>query len=102
MTDATNPDIVTTNNSSSFKYKSSLLKELFADNANRPFKNKKIVVPLKHLSNYFRSLEMPLINCKTHLELNWTKNCVISTVGDNNNKTTFKITSTKLYVPIVT
>ena len=46
-------------------------------------------------------LEKPLINCKTHLELNWTKNCVMSTVGDNDIKTTFKITSTKLYVPIV-
>ena len=43
---------------------------------------------------------MPLINCKIHLELNWTKNCVMSTVGDNDNKTTFQITSTKLHVPI--
>ena len=41
---------------------------------------------------------MPLINCKIHLELNWNKNCVTSTIAD----TTFKITSTKLYVPIVT
>ena len=39
---------------------------------------------------------MPLINCKIHLELNWTK--VMSTIAD----TTFKITNTKLYVPIVT
>ena len=61
-----------------------------------------MAVPLKYLSNFFRSLEMPLINCKIHLELNWTKNCVMSTVGDNDNKTTFQITSTKLYVPIVT
>ena len=41
---------------------------------------------------------MPLINCKIHLELNWTKDCVMSTIAD----TTFKITNTKLYVPIVT
>ena len=44
---------------------------------------------------------MPLINCKIHLELNWTKDCVLP--SDNNNpKTSFKITETKLYVPIVT
>ena len=41
---------------------------------------------------------MPLINCKIHLELNWSKDCVMSTIAD----TTFKITNTKLYVPIVT
>ena len=42
---------------------------------------------------------MPLINCKINLELNWTKNCVMSSVA---GATTFQITSTKLYVPIVT
>ena len=42
---------------------------------------------------------MPLINYKIHLELNWTKNCVMSSVAGT---TTFKITSTNLYVPIVT
>ena len=52
---------------------------------------------------------MPLINCKIHLELNWKNNCVMYgndtyAGGDNvkNRETTFKITSTKLYVPIVT
>ena len=52
---------------------------------------------------------MPLINCKIHLELNWNNNCVMHgadtyAVGDNanNRETTFKIISTKLYVPIVT
>ena len=42
---------------------------------------------------------MPLIDSKSHLELNWSKNCVMS---GNNGDTTFKITNTKLYVPIVT
>ena len=42
---------------------------------------------------------MPLINWKIHLELNWTKDCIMSSVA---GATTFKITSTKLYVPIVT
>ena len=41
---------------------------------------------------------MPLINCKIHLELNWSKDCVMSTIAN----TAFKITNTKLYVPIVT
>ena len=44
---------------------------------------------------------MPLINSKIHLELNWNNNnCVM--YGANNRETTFQITSTKLYVPIVT
>ena len=60
---------------------------------------KKIVVPLKYLSNFFRSLEMPLINCKIHLELNWSNNSVMC---DQNGETKCKITNTKLYVPIVT
>ena len=42
---------------------------------------------------------MPLINCKIHLELNWCKDCVMSSVV---GVTEFKITNTKLYVPIVT
>ena len=41
---------------------------------------------------------MPLINCKINLELNWTKDCVMSTIAD----TKFKITNTNLYIPIVT
>ena len=62
------------------------------------FKNVKIAVPLKYLSNFWRSLEMPLINCKIYFELNWSKDCVMSTIA----ATTFKITNTKLYVPIFT
>ena len=52
---------------------------------------------------------MPLINCKIHLELNWNNNCVMYDAdayaggnNANNRETTFKITSTKLCVPIVT
>ena len=58
----------------------------------------KINVPLKYLCNFWRSLEMPLINCEVHLDINWSKDCVISTIVD----TTFKITNTTLYVLIVT
>ena len=110
MTNAGNPDNVVTANSSSFKYKSSFLEGLnFRNiaantnpdiaNAHRLFTNAKIVLPLKYLSNFFRSLEMPLINCNTDLELNWTKNCVMSSIA---GATTFQITSTNLYIPLVT
>ena len=98
LTNAGNPDNVSTANSTSFKYKSSFIGESTAVGGNRVFKDVKIAVPLKYLSNFWRSLEMPLINCKIHLELNWSKDCVMSTIAD----TTFKITNTKLYVPIVT
>ena len=85
-------------NSSSFKYKVSLLGNTAAVN-NIPKINVKDVVPLKYLSNFFRSLEMPLINCKIKLNLTWKKECVLST--DNRNAV-FIINETKLYVPVVT
>ena len=68
-----------------------------------------IAVPLKYLSNSWRSLEMPLINCKVELSLKWIENCVLTTtaIGANTNATgadnaIFKITDTKLSVPVVT
>ena len=110
MEDARNPLNVVLDNSTSFKYKASLLgKANVAADDDRSLKNAKIVVPLKYLSNFFRSLEMSLINCKIYLELNWNNNCVMYGAdtyagGDDasNREATFKITSTKLYVPIVT
>ena len=42
---------------------------------------------------------MPLLNCRLHFELNWTKDSVMINVA---KATTFQITSTKLYVPVVT
>ena len=110
MNDNNNPLDVALDNSVSFKYKASLLeKATDADGDDRSLKDARIIVPLKYLSNSFRSLEMPLINCKIHLELNWNNNCVMygadTYAGGNNGndrETTFKITSTKLYVPIVT
>ena len=66
----------------------------------------KVVVPLKYLSNFFRPLEMPLINCKTKLNLTWKKECVFSTLNDDadnpENNAVFIINDTKMYVPIVT
>ena len=37
-----------------------------------------VVIPLKHLSNSWRSLEMPLINCEVELILTWSKNCALA------------------------
>ena len=59
----------------------------------------KVVVPLKYLRNFFRSLEMPLINCKIKLNLTWKKESVLSTdAGD----AVFIINDTKMYIPVVT
>ena len=92
-----NPANVTRDGSSSFKYKSRFFKPLTAAN-NGVFKDVKTAAPLKYLSNFWRSLEMPLISCKIRLELNWSKDCVMSTIAD----TRFKIINTKLYVSNVT
>ena len=110
MNDAGNPNNVALDNSTAFKYKASLLgKATDADGNDRSLKKTKIEVPLKYLSIFFRSLELPLVNCKIHLELNCNNNCVMHGAdtyagGDNvnNRETTFQITSTKLYIPIVT
>ena len=60
------------------------------------------MTPLKYLSNFWRTLEMPLINCEVELILNWSANCVIIYTNVNNQVPTFTITETNLYVPVVT
>ena len=67
-----NPANVTTADSSSFKYKSSLTAKSTPFNNNRVLKDVKVAVPLKYLGNFWRSLERPLINSEIHLELNWS------------------------------
>ena len=89
---------LTADNSSSFKYKVSLLGNPVLNDAVAK-RSVKVVIPLKYLSNFFRSLEMPLINCKIKLNLIWKKECVLSTgVGE----AVFIINDTKLYVSVVT
>ena len=89
---------LTANNSDSFKYKISLLGDPVLNGAIAK-RSIKTVVPLKYLSNFFRSLEMPLINCKIKLNLTWKKECVLPTdAGD----AVFIINDTKMYVPVVT
>ena len=54
------------------------------------------------LSNFWRTLEMPLINCEVNLILTWSSTCVIISSASANQKATFEITDTRLYVPVVT
>ena len=65
-------------------------------------KNVEIMVPLKYLSNFWRTLEMPLINCEVNLILTWSSTCVLIATNIPNQNATFAITDTKLYVPVVT
>ena len=62
-------------------------------------KDVKIMVPLKYLSNFWRTLEMPLINCEVSLILTWPSTCVVT---NSTGAGIFAITDTRLYVPVVT
>ena len=107
---------MTAANSSFFKYQSGLVqKQLTAENghsasvnanidlnfdvAQRLWKNIKVAVPLKYISNFFRNLELPLFNTKLYTELNWTKYSVLCNQDQNS---IFQITKGELYIPAVT
>ena len=68
-------------------------------NAHRISKNIKIIRPLKYISNFFRNLELPLVNTKLYLELNWTKYSVLC---NQNRNSIFQITKCELYIPLNT
>ena len=65
-------------------------------------KNVEIMVQLKYLSNFWRTLEMPFVNCEINLILTWSTNCVIVSTNVANPSATFEITDKKLYAPVVT
>ena len=65
-------------------------------------KNVETMVPLSYLSVFWRSLELPLINCDVNLILTWSANCVIVSTNVTNQNAIFAITDTKLYVSVVT
>ena len=65
-------------------------------------KDVEIIVLLKYLSNFWRTLEMPLINCEVNLILTWSSTCVLIVTNTQNQNATFVKTDTKLYVPVVT
>ena len=106
-------------NSESFKYKTSITGNTYnvgdgeaGYDATKVGKNEtEVVIPLKHLRNFWRSLNIPLINCKVELILTWSKNFVLVDMTENAlphpgifapAELIFEITDTKLFVPIVT
>ena len=80
--------------SESFKYKAKITGKTAADGNT---KNIEILVPLKYLSNFWRTLEMPLINCEVELILIWSKEFVIT---NSTGEGKVKITEAKLYIPV--
>ena len=83
-------------NSESFKFK---VKITGTTPNNDNTKDVKIIVPLKYLSNFWRTLEIPLINSKVELLLTWSKDCVIT---NSEGEGKFSINETKLYVSVET
>ena len=103
-------------NSESFDYKANFM-EIGVTHDNLTKNDIKIVIPLKRLSNFWKNLNIPLVNCKVEFILTWFKNCVLinkSTIDADYNanpivyeidipeNAIFQITDTKLYVPVVT
>ena len=85
-------------NSKSFDYKTSIIGKLEGNNAEKD--DFEIVVPLKFLSNFFRSLNIVLVNCEVSLTLTWSENCVITskaTRDSDADPAVIKITDCKLY-----
>ena len=62
-------------------------------------KDVEIMVPIKYLSNFWRTLEMPLSSCEINSILTWSSTCVIT---NSNGAGSFSITDRKLFVPVVT
>ena len=86
---------LTVDNLSSFKYKWNIIGNLSVVGTKN---NVKIVLPLKYLNNFWRSLEILLINCRVELSLGLYQKCILSSAG---NSAAFTITDAKLYVAIV-
>ena len=62
-------------------------------------KDVKTILPLKFLSNFWKTLEMPLINCEVNVILTWSSAYVIT---NSTGGVTFAITHTKFYVKVIT
>ena len=99
--DGTIGDIPTdnNNNSASFKFKIKIAGRI---EENADTKNVIIRVPLKYLSSFCRTREMPLINCEINFILTWSNRGFIIDNPIAGQEPTFTITDTKLYVPVVT
>ena len=86
------------NTTDEFKFKA----KITGQTGNGGTKDVEIMVPLKHLSNFWRTLEMTLINCEVNIILIWSSNCVLIATAIQNQAATFETTDTKFYVPVVT
>ena len=86
------------NTTDSFKFKA----KITGKTGNDGTKDVEIMVPLKYLRNFWRTLEMPLINCEVNLILTWSSTCVLIATAIQNQAATFEVTDTKLFVPVVT
>ena len=75
---ANNADVTNNDNAPSFEYKANFIGDTEADGTK---KGVKIAVPLKYLSNFWRSLEIPLANCKVELSLRWIEECALTTAA---------------------
>ena len=96
-----NGDIVDFNDANttvSFNFKAKIIGQ--GDNNGRK-DNVEIMVSLKYLRNFWRTCEMPLINCEVNLIFTWSANCVIIHTNIANQIPTFAITES-IYVPVVT
>ena len=129
LTDETNHDNGPNKNvinSQSFKYKTSITGNAYnvavgtrGYNVNKEgTKEVEIAVPLKDLGNFWRTLDIPLINCEVSLTLSWSANCVNTSLekrlvtaaqvdnsevlDDYPTGATFRMTDTKLCIPVVT
>ena len=86
------------NTTDSFNFKA----KITGKTGNNGTKDVEIMVPLKYLSNFWRTLEMPLINCEVNLILTWSSTCILIATNIPNQNATFAITDTKLCLPVVT
>ena len=86
------------NTTDSFKFKAKIIGETGNDGT----KYVEIMVPLKYLSNFWRTLEMPLINYEVNPILTWSSTCVLISTAIQNQAAIFAITDTKRFVPVVT
>ena len=92
-------DFTATNTTDSFNFKTKITGQTNNDGETNGVE---IMVPLKYLSNFWRTLEMALINCEVELILTWSADCVIISTNVANQNPAFTITETHLYVPVVT
>ena len=86
------------NTTDSFNFKAKIIGQTEDDGT----KDVEIMVPIKYLCNFWRTLQMPLINCEVNIILTWSSTCILIATNIPNQNAIYAITDTKLYVPVVT